>query len=75
MRHVLLRLRLAGLALAWVLIAAPASAQLDLTGSWTFNVEGNDVTFDFVQVGTVLTATSSYRRRVRRRRARQACGR
>ena len=59
MLHVLLRLRLAALALAWVLIAAPASAQFDLTGSWTVNVEGNDVTFDFVQVGTVLTATSS----------------
>jgi hypothetical protein len=41
------------------LIAAPASAQFDLTGSWTVNVEGNDVTFDFVQVGTVLTATQS----------------
>jgi cysteine-rich repeat protein len=57
MRHGSIRPGIAGLALAWALIAAPASAQFDLTGGWQVNVDGNSYLFDFVQTGTTVTAS------------------
>ena len=58
MHHVSIRLALAVLSLA-ALVARPAGAQFDMTGSWTVHVMNIDVPWQFVQTGTAITSTES----------------